>query len=102
MSILNEVKILYEDNDVLVINKPAGLAVHADGRTEEKTLADWVLTHYPEMKDVGEQKIQNEELEIKNQELNRSSAIPRPGIVHRIDRDTSGALILRSEEHTSE
>src|ERR1035437_1473498 len=102
MSILDEVKIIYENKDVLVINKPAGLAVHADGRTEEKTLADWVLTHYPEMKDVGEQKIQNEELEIKNQELNRSSDIPRPGIVHRIDRDTSGALILAKNQKAFE
>ena len=48
------VPILYEDENYLVINKPAGLVVHADGRTEEPSLTDWILEKYPEIKDVGE------------------------------------------------
>ncbi|OGI88067.1 hypothetical protein A2995_01825 [Candidatus Nomurabacteria bacterium RIFCSPLOWO2_01_FULL_33_24] len=68
-------KILYEDNDLLVVNKPAGLAVHSNGRTEEKTLVDFLLEKYPEIKNIGDNPI-------------------RPGIVHRLDKDTSGVLII--------
>lgn len=83
------IEILYEDKDVLAVNKPAGLVVHADGRTEEKTLADWILENYPKIKDVGEPtKLANGDL------------IIRPGIVHRIDRDTSGVLIIAKNQKT--
>ena len=44
---MESVVILYEDEDVLVINKPSGLVVHADGKTTEPTLVDWLLKHYP-------------------------------------------------------
>ena len=46
-------EILYEDGHLVAINKPAGLVVHADGRTEESTLVDWVSVHYPELKNIG-------------------------------------------------
>ena len=49
-----DITILYEDDNYLVINKPTGLVVHADGKTNEKTLVDWILSKYPEIKDVGE------------------------------------------------
>ncbi len=77
------ISVLYEDEDILVINKPAGLSVHPDGRTEEETLVDWILANHPEMKGVGEALT-----------LTSGEVIERPGIVHRIDRETSGALIL--------
>ena len=76
-------EVIYEDADVLVIDKPAGLNVHADGRTEEKTLGDWLLEHYPEMREVGEPFTTLD-----------GRVFPRPGIVHRLDRDTSGVMIL--------
>ena len=41
-----KIEILHEDKQYLVINKPAGLVVHADGRTEEPTLVDWI-SKYP-------------------------------------------------------
>lgn len=78
---------IFEDKNLLVINKPAGLVVHADGRTKEKTLADFVLEKYPNMKDVGEP------LVLKS-DTNDSQVIPRPGIVHRLDRETSGVLLV--------
>lgn len=78
-----KIPILYEDKDVVVINKPAGLVVHPDGKTKEKTLVDWILAEYPRAKNVGEPII-----------LNDGEKILRPGIVHRIDRDTSGVLII--------
>jgi hypothetical protein len=49
-----DIPILFEDDNYLIFNKPAGLVVHADGRSTEPTLADWLLQNRPEMKDVGE------------------------------------------------
>ncbi|MBI2048561.1 MAG: RluA family pseudouridine synthase [Parcubacteria group bacterium] len=79
----NTPAILYEDDSVLVINKPAGLIVHSDGRTEEPSVAEWILAHYPALKDVGEPWTSPQ-----------GEIIPRPGIVHRLDRTTSGVMII--------
>ena len=78
-----EPTILYEDKDILVINKPSGLVVHSDGKTEESNLVDWVLSKYPEMKEVGEPGRDSSGEEVL-----------RSGIVHRLDRDTSGVMLL--------
>jgi 23S rRNA pseudouridine1911/1915/1917 synthase len=75
--------VIYEDKDILVINKPTGLPVHADGKHERPTLVDWLLLNYPEIKGVGE-----------TQTLHDGTIIERPGIVHRIDAGTSGALVV--------
>lgn len=84
-------EILYEDSDILVVNKPAGLIVHSDGRTVETSLADWVLLHYPALKDVGEPWTSPQ-----------GEVIARPGIVHRLDRTTSGVMVIAKtkEAHT--
>jgi 23S rRNA pseudouridine1911/1915/1917 synthase len=89
-----KIPILYEDNDVVVINKPAGLVVHPDGHAKNKklkTLVDWILKKYPKIKNVGEPII-----------LDNGTKILRPGIVHRIDRDTTGALIIAKNKETFE
>lgn len=78
-----EPSVIYEDEDVLVLNKPAGLIVHSDGRTEEPSVAGWVIKHYPALEQVGE-----------SWTSPQGEVIPRPGIVHRLDRDTSGVMIL--------
>ncbi len=70
--------ILYEDEDIVVLDKPAGLVVHPDGRTKEPSVSAWFREKYPAAKDVGE----------------NLGDIKRPGIVHRIDRETSGVLLL--------
>ena len=75
-------QIIHEDKDYLVINKPAGLMVHSDGRSTEKTLCDFLLEKYPEISGVGEPLKISEEV-----------SIARPGIVHRLDRDTSGVML---------
>jgi 23S rRNA pseudouridine1911/1915/1917 synthase len=85
------IPILYEDEDVLIINKPAGLVVHADGRTKEDTLVDWILKKYPEMKEVGEA------LRLRSGQADEE-IIHRPGIVHRLDRDTSGAMVIAKNQ----
>lgn len=76
-------EIIFEDDDVLVINKPAGLIVHSDGRTNEPSVAEWAVSAYPQMKGVGEPWTSPQ-----------GEVIDRPGIVHRLDRTTSGVMIL--------
>ncbi len=68
-------EIIFEDNDYLVINKPAGLNVHGGNNIEEETLADLLIKRYPEIINVGD-----------------DSA--RPGIVHRLDKDVSGLMVV--------
>ena len=59
------------------MNKPAGLLVHGtQNREQESTLVDWLVEHYPEIKNVGD-----------DPEI-------RPGIVHRLDKETSGVMIV--------
>lgn len=71
-----DLKIIYEDNDFLVIDKPANLTVHpANENYPEETLIDLLLKKYPELRNVGEDK-------------------SRPGIVHRLDKDVSGLMVI--------
>lgn len=67
----------------MVLDKPAGLVVHGDGKTHTYTLSDWLLEKYPELKGVGEP-----------WPLKDGVTIERPGIVHRLDRETSGVMII--------
>lgn len=68
-------KPLYEDDSLVVIDKPANLQVHPAGNVDKKTVAHWVITTYPNIAEVGED-------------------VLRPGIVHRLDRETSGVLVI--------
>jgi len=77
------IETIYEDGDVLVINKPAGLIVHSDGRTQEPSVADWVLSKYPATVSVGEPWLSPQ-----------GEVVPRPGLVHRLDRTTSGIMVI--------
>lgn len=79
--------ILFEDDSIVAINKPSGIVVHSDGRTKEENVSEWFLAKYPEAKNVGEPI-----------ELKEGKEIKRPGIVHRLDRDTSGVLLLAKTE----
>lgn len=78
-----EPTILYEDADLVAINKPAGLMTHPDGHNTEETASDWFARVYPRSAMVGE-----------TQRLKDGSEIARPGVVHRLDRDTSGVLVF--------
>lgn len=78
-----KIDILYEDGSVVVVNKPALLVVHPDGKKKEPALTDWLLKKYPKLKGVGEPF-----------QLEGGIQIDRPGIVHRLDRETSGALVV--------
>ncbi len=64
----------YEDDDVVVLNKPAGLVVHPGAGHTDGTLVNGLLARYPDLAGVGDP--------------------ARPGIVHRLDRDTSGLMVV--------
>ncbi len=78
-----EPEVLYEDANMLVISKPTGMMVHADGRREDKTVVDWFLARAPEAREVGEPGFAQD-----------GSPLLRAGVVHRLDEDTSGLLVL--------
>ena len=83
-----DVSIIYEDHYVVVVNKPAGLVVHGDGRTNEPALTDWVLERYPHLENIGEP------MRAGGKEF------ARPGIVHRLDRETSGVIVIAKNQKT--
>lgn len=72
-------EILHEDRDVIVVNKPAGMVVHPGAGNPHGTLVNALLGHCTDLSGIGGQL--------------------RPGIVHRIDKDTSGVLIAAKNDH---
>ncbi|MBA3789201.1 RluA family pseudouridine synthase [Patescibacteria group bacterium] len=78
-----ELPILFQDADIVVIDKPSGVMTHPDGHSTDETASDWFAAHYPDSSEVGEM-----------QRLQNGSEIRRPGIVHRLDRETSGVLVF--------
>ncbi len=79
-----KIAVLYEDPDMLVINKPAGISVHPGNPPRNDTVASWLISHYPAVRNVGD-----------NPEL-------RPGIVHRLDKDTSGVMLIAKNKEAFE
>ncbi len=67
-------KILYEDEELLILNKPAGVVVHPSAGHDTGTLVHALLAHCPNLPGIG--------------------GVQRPGIVHRLDKDTTGALVV--------
>lgn len=70
--------IRYEDDDIIIINKPAGMVVHPGSGHEQDTLVNALLAHCPDLPGVGDTK--------------------RPGIVHRLDKDTSGLIVVAKHD----
>jgi 23S rRNA pseudouridine1911/1915/1917 synthase len=90
-----EIPVLYEDKDVVVVNKPAGILVHGiydknGPKHTGETLVDWLAEKYPETKNVGDPKLDGK--------VNPQ----RGGIVHRLDRDTSGVLVVARNQKAFE
>lgn len=75
-----DIDILYEDEYLLVINKPSGLVVHPAPSVKEATVVDWLIN--------------------KGISLSTISGEERHGIVHRIDKDTTGALVIAKDNKT--
>ena len=70
--------IIYEDDDLLVIDKPAGLTVHPAPGHPNHTLVNAILSHFPRLADIGDSL--------------------RPGVVHRLDKDTSGLMVVAKND----
>lgn len=75
------IRILHEDDRMIVIDKPAGIATHPVSFEETGTVANWAAAHVPAIASVGDDPV-------------------RPGIVHRLDRNTSGILVLAKTDAT--
>ena len=73
-----DLEVVYEDPDLLVIDKPAGLVTHPAPGHPDQTLANAVLAHCPDLEGVGGE--------------------VRPGLVHRLDRDTSGLIVVAKND----
>ena len=75
-----DVEVIYEDDDIMVINKPSPLVVHPAPSVKEATLVDW--------------------LKLKGVSLSTISGDERHGIVHRLDKETSGAMVIAKNNET--
>jgi len=75
----HEIEIIYQDDNVLVIDKPAGIVVYTEGE-EENTLMEILTKDFPYLKKAG--------------------IAPRYGIVHRLDKDTSGIILIAKDKKT--
>ncbi|NJK34636.1 MAG: RluA family pseudouridine synthase [Oscillatoriales cyanobacterium SM2_2_1] len=67
-------EVLYEDDNLVILNKPAGMVVHPAAGHERGTLVHALLSHCPQLSGIN--------------------GVQRPGIVHRLDKDTSGAIMI--------
>jgi len=86
--------IVYEDKDIIVLNKQAGISVHPSINEPAGTLANALIAKYPEIKDVGDP---------PSPSATDGQVIQlRPGIVHRLDKDTSGLLVVAKNQKTFE
>lgn len=77
----NKLDIIFENDDFLIINKPAGLLVHPAEGQEDPTLVGQLINHLPDIKKVGEDSL-------------------RPGIVHRLDKKVSGLMVIAKNQKT--
>src|SRR2546423_8699560 len=75
-----DLDILFEDDDLVVINKPAGLVMHPGAGHQQHTLVNALLAHCKNLSGIGGKE--------------------RPGIVHRLDKETSGALVIAKNDAT--
>lgn len=71
-------QVIFENDDLMVINKPAGMVVHPSAGHSSQTLVNAALAHAPEMGGIGGEQ--------------------RPGVVHRLDKDTSGLILLAKND----
>ncbi|OGY43476.1 MAG: hypothetical protein A3B89_00230 [Candidatus Buchananbacteria bacterium RIFCSPHIGHO2_02_FULL_40_13] len=81
--IFKDIKIISETEDFLIIEKPAGLLVHPTEKNETATLVDWLIAKYPIIRKIGDDPL-------------------RPGLVHRLDKDVSGLMIIPKTQATFE
>ncbi|QQG45563.1 MAG: RluA family pseudouridine synthase [Candidatus Sungiibacteriota bacterium] len=79
-----QIQTIYLDKDVIVLNKPPGISVHPGSSVSGPTVVDFLLEKFPEVKAVGD------------------DPKMRPGIVHRLDKDTSGVMVVSRNQKSFE
>jgi len=72
-------KIIYKDENIIAVNKPAGLLAHPDFKERKNTLVNGLIAKFPEIIGIGDKS---------------ADSWARPGIVHRLDKDTSGVMVI--------
>lgn len=83
------IPVIFEDDNVLVVDKPSGIVVHPFDFSDEETVVDFLHEHSPSM------------FSIENEiTLQDGRTIPLGGIVHKLDRDTSGVLVVAKNKET--
>ena len=80
----NEVNIIYADDNMVVVNKPPGVSAHRGETVTGETVSDFLVATFPEIATVGD------------------DPANRPGIVHRLDKDTSGVMVAARNQATFE
>jgi len=78
---LMDISILFENDNFIIIEKPAGLPVHPDSKYKTNTLIQQIIAKYPEIKEIDEHS-------------------ERPGVVHRLDKDVSGLMVIARNKKT--
>jgi len=78
-----KIRIIYEDENIIIVDKPAGVRSHVDLQDQENTLVNFLIAKYPEISGVHD---------------GSEGSWMRPGIVHRLDMDTSGVMIVAKNE----
>jgi len=78
-----KVEIIYKDENIIAVNKPVGISVHPARLGKNNTLVNWLIIKFPEIQEIGEDPM-------------------RPGIVHRLDKDTSGVMIAARNQKAFE
>lgn len=86
-----EIPILYEDENYIALNKPAGLQVHPDKYDTEQTLVSWIKEKFSQLESVGGVFVCGE-----------NKTVPRYGIVHRLDKETSGIIWIAKNQQAFE
>lgn len=80
-----KLEIIFQDENIVVVNKPAGMQVHPSDVEKENTLVNALVVKFPEIKKIND---------------GSEGAWMRPGIVHRLDKDTSGAIVVARNQKT--
>lgn len=74
-----KLEVVYQDENIIAVDKPAGLAVHPTSKEKYNTLVNGLIACFPEIRNIGD---------------GSKEAWTRPGIVHRLDKDTSGIMVV--------
>jgi 23S rRNA pseudouridine1911/1915/1917 synthase len=80
-----KLEIVFENQDFIIVNKPSGLQVHPSDSEKENTLVNALIVRYPEIKNITD---------------GSEDSWMRPGIVHRLDKDTSGVMVVARNKKT--